>query len=46
MSKDVATRNLQYDLFSSFLSNDPDSVSNTVEIWEAIPKYIFTPKQK
>lgn len=45
MSKDVATRNLQYDLFSSFLSNDPDSVSNTVEIWEAIPKYIFTPKQ-
>lgn len=45
MSKNLPTKTPQYDLFSSFLSNDPDSVSNTVEIWEAIPKYIFTAKQ-
>ena len=45
MSKDVSVQSVQYDLFTNFLSNDPESVSNTVEMWESIPKYIFTPKQ-
>jgi len=45
MSKNISTQSLQYDLFSNFLSNDPESVSNTVEMWEIIPKYILTPKQ-
>jgi len=35
----------QYDLFSQFVANEPSEVSNTVEIWESIPKYFFTPKQ-
>ena len=37
--------NLQYEMFSSFLSNDMDEVSNTIERWERIPKYFLTPKQ-
>lgn len=32
----------QYDLFSQFVSNDDAEVSNTVEVWESIPKYFFT----
>lgn len=35
----------QYDLFSQFVSNDQTEVSNTVEVWESIPKYFFTPHQ-
>lgn len=35
----------QYDLFSQFVTNDPGEVSNTVEVWESIPKYFFTPHQ-
>lgn len=38
-------QSLQYDLFSAFVTNTPSEVSNTVEIWESIPKYFFTPKQ-
>lgn len=30
-------------MFSSFLSNNESEVSNTVEYWERIPKYFFTP---
>lgn len=38
--------NLQFDLFTSFLSNNNgEGVSNTVELWESIPKYFFTPAQ-
>ncbi|WP_419585239.1 hypothetical protein [Thiolapillus sp.] len=40
-----AIKSIQYDLFRQFVTNDPDSVSNTVELWESIPKYFFTPKQ-
>ena len=40
-----AIKSIQYDLFSQFLTNDPESVSNTVELWESIPKYFFTPAQ-
>lgn len=35
----------QYDLFSQFVSNDKTEVSNTVEVWESIPKYFFTAGQ-
>lgn len=38
-------KSLQYDLFSQFVTNDKSDVSNTVEIWESIPKYFFTPNQ-
>jgi hypothetical protein len=38
-------QSIQFDLFSQFLANDQSKVSNTVEVWESIPKYFFTPKQ-
>ena len=38
-------KSLQYDLFSQFVTNDKSEISNTVEVWESIPKYFFTPKQ-
>jgi len=38
-------KSLQYDLFGTFHSNDPDAVSNTVETWDAIPKYAINSKQ-
>ncbi len=38
-------QSVQFDLFSQFITNDPSKVSNTVEVWESIPKYFFTPKQ-
>lgn len=40
-----AIKSLQLDLFGQFVTNDKDSVSNTVELWESIPKYFFTPQQ-
>jgi len=40
-----ATESVQFNLFSKFLANDKSTVSNTIEIWEKIPKYFFTPKQ-
>lgn len=36
---------IQFDLFSQFIANDKSKLSNTVEVWESIPKYFFTPKQ-
>jgi len=36
---------VQLELFSNFVSNDDSEVSNTVEFWETIPKYFFTPEQ-
>jgi len=37
----------QYDLFSTFLANQNqvESISNTIEFWDSIPKYFFTPRQ-
>jgi hypothetical protein len=32
-------KSLQFDLFGEFVTNDKSEVSNTVEIWERIPKY-------
>lgn len=42
LSKD---KSIQYDLFTQFLVNESGqtAVSNTVEFWEHIPKYFFTP---
>ena len=36
---------IQFDLFSSFLTNDRADVSNTVDVWESIPKYFITSHQ-
>ncbi len=38
-------KSLQLDLFSQFLTNDSNAVSNTIEVWECIPKYFFTTAQ-
>ena len=38
-------KSVQYDLWGQFVTNDVSQVSNTVEIWESIPKYFFTPRQ-
>lgn len=42
---DKFIKSIQLDLFSQFITNNKYGVSNTVEIWEKIPKYFFTPKQ-
>jgi hypothetical protein len=39
------TDSVQYDLFSQFVTNDVSKTSNTIEIWESIPKYFLTPRQ-
>lgn len=39
-------QSIQLDLFSDFVKNDEDEVSNTVETWEGIPKYFLTPRQQ
>jgi hypothetical protein len=38
-------KSVQYDFFSQFVTNDESKVSNSVEIWETIPKYFFTHQQ-
>ena len=35
----------QYDLFGKFICNDTHEVSNTIEVWESIPKYFLTAKK-
>ena len=42
----IPIQSKQMDLFSSFLTNDKEKISNTVEIWESIPKYSFSPAQQ
>lgn len=37
-------RSIQYSLFSNFLANETKDVSNTIEMWESIPKYFFSPQ--
>lgn len=36
---------VEYDTFTKFISNDTSKVSNTIEIWEAIPKYFLSTAQ-
>lgn len=38
-------KSIQFDLFGEFVTNDKNKISNTVEIWERIPKYFLTPAQ-
>ncbi|WP_395378176.1 hypothetical protein [Marinicella sp. W31] len=38
-------RSIQHDLFSDFLAADPSEVSNTVYLWESVPKYFFNREQ-
>ncbi len=38
-------KSIQYDLFTQFVTNNASEVSNTVYLWESIPKYFFTPAQ-
>jgi hypothetical protein len=39
-------KNKQYDLFTTFFSKDPRDLSNTIELWDAIPKYAVSPRQQ
>ncbi len=38
-------KSVQFDLFGRFVTNEGAEVSNTVELWDTIPKYFFTPHQ-
>lgn len=40
-----AVQSKQYDLFASFFG-DPKDLSNTIELWDAIPKYSVTARQQ
>ena len=42
---DKPKKSIQLELFTQFVTNDQSSVSNTIELWERIPKYFFTAKQ-
>ncbi len=42
----VPIKSAQYDLFTTFLTNDKGAVSNALEVWDGIPKYFLTPKQQ
>ncbi len=39
------SQDLQYDLFTQFFGN-PDNLSNTIELWDAIPKYAFSARMQ
>ncbi|GFO75226.1 hypothetical protein BPLS_P2313 [Bathymodiolus platifrons methanotrophic gill symbiont] len=41
-----AIKSIQHDLFSDFLANDISEVSNTVDLWERIPKYFLSPQEQ
>lgn len=44
--KDIEPHPVQYDLFSSFFGDKNQDWSNTIEFWDAIPKYSFTARQQ
>jgi len=39
-------KSVQYDLFSQFLTNTPSNISNSIELWESIPKYVLSGKEQ
>ncbi len=39
-------KSAQYDLFTTFLTNEEGTVSNALEVWDGIPKYFLTGKQQ
>jgi hypothetical protein len=36
--------NMQYDLFTTFFGKNKRALSNTIELWDAIPKYAVSPR--
>lgn len=38
-------KSIQFDLFKQFVTNDQSEVSNSIDIWESIPKYFINEKQ-
>lgn len=43
---DSVDTNKQYDLFTTFFGKDKRDLSNTIELWDAIPKYAVSPRQQ
>jgi hypothetical protein len=41
-----AERNMQYELFTTFFGKNKRVLSNTIELWDAIPKYAVSPRQQ
>jgi hypothetical protein len=41
-----ADKNKQYDLFTTFFGKDKRELSNTIELWDTIPKYAVSPRQQ
>jgi hypothetical protein len=37
---------MQYDLFTTFFGKNKRVLSNTIELWDAIPKYAASPRQQ
>ncbi len=42
----LSEQSFQMDLFSEFLANDESEFSNTVDLWERIPKYFLSPQEQ
>jgi hypothetical protein len=42
----ASIQSVQYDLFTTFLTNGQGAVSNALEVWDGIPKYFLTPAQQ
>ena len=42
----TVSHSLQYDLFATFFGIDKSDLSNTIELWDAIPKYAVSPRQQ
>ncbi len=42
----LTPKSFQMDLFSEFLANDESEFSNTVDLWERIPKYFLSPQEQ
>lgn len=38
-------KSIQFDLFKQFVTNNQSEVSNSIDIWESIPKYFINEKQ-
>lgn len=43
---DMVSVNKQYDLFTTFFGKDQSDLSNTIELWDAIPKYAVSARQQ
>ena len=41
----IHKNSIQLELFRTFVANDATDLSNTINVWESIPKYFFTPAQ-